>query len=59
MNMLNKLRLTRRGYYQKIPFLSEITLLQDCLRNEPAVYCVGVGVTFCICHLANYNLTMD
>ncbi len=30
-------RLTRRGYYQKMPFLSEITHLQDCLRHEPAL----------------------
>ncbi len=34
MYTLNKRRLTQRGYYQKMSSPSEITLLQDCLRNE-------------------------
>ena len=30
-------RLTRRGYYQRVLFLSEIILMQDCLRRKSAI----------------------
>ncbi len=54
MYMLN--RLTRRGYYQKIPFLPEIAHLQDCLIKETTLKSMGIDWLFDICHLADYNL---